>query len=113
MRLDDEVDFTTFIGQLAYQLINNEFLDVEEPHDTYSLPLSFYFFMQAVHKCLLLSSLPQYQETTGRCQRHCNTCSRKCSYYRSLCSDIVSHRIVAFFNPGKQTCFEEHLKSFK
>ena len=28
----DEVDFTTFIGQLAYQLINNEFLDVEERH---------------------------------------------------------------------------------
>ena len=32
MGLDDEVDFTTFIGQLAYQLINNEFLDVEEHH---------------------------------------------------------------------------------
>ena len=30
-----------------------------------------YFFVQAVHKCSLLSSLPQYQETTGRCQQMC------------------------------------------
>ena len=119
----DEVDFTTFIGQLAYELINNEFLDSEERHarrdiDNISIcnstPIHCLYpltssCMQAVHKCLLLSSLPHtpgdYWEMLILLQYICAVII--------VCSDRASHRIVALCNPGKQTYFEEHLNLFK
>ena len=67
--------------------------------------------MQAVHICLIVefaTTIPEDQWEVPKLQYVFQGV-----LLLFILSDIASHRIVAFCNPGELAYFEGHLKSFK
>lgn len=63
------------------------------------------------HTLARLSKLPIYAEKKSP-QRKCRECKKKCSYYCTSCSDVITGVLFCFCNPHKDIpsdCYFRHL----
>ncbi|EGZ05655.1 hypothetical protein PHYSODRAFT_533351, partial [Phytophthora sojae] len=108
------VNFNTFISQLAYQLVFNDFV----MHRSTRVTIAADFrddVAPPTHTLYAFSTLPRYKRLSGtilRAQRKCSICGRKASYYCSGCSDPLENNFfeVCGLKTGRD-CHSLHLNT--
>jgi hypothetical protein len=113
------LDFTEFIGKLAYELTHmSESNRRPTRHSSSQSTVSSFSTASTVehtHSLIQLCKLEQYKHVLGsqtvRARRQCHLCKKKTAYYCELCSSPDKTHLVCVCAPTKEgsDCFSRHI----